>query len=84
MSEAHRLLFSQQNHFAQVHLMLGNVTALKAGRGCASIPAVTGHTSALLMRREGPHGPFHFEELRSATTRSPHLGGISLWDAHPD
>eukprot|EP00969_Alexandrium_andersonii_P104555 4613424-Alexandrium_andersonii.AAC.1 len=29
--------------------MLGNVRALEAGRGCASIPAVTGHTSAVQM-----------------------------------
>eukprot|EP00969_Alexandrium_andersonii_P269832 11926371-Alexandrium_andersonii.AAC.1 len=36
------------------------------------------------MRWEGHHGPFHFEELRAATTRSPRLGGISLREAHPD
>eukprot|EP00969_Alexandrium_andersonii_P346772 15331001-Alexandrium_andersonii.AAC.1 len=33
---------------------------------------------------EGPQGPFHFEEIRAASTRSPHLGGVSLRDAHPD
>eukprot|EP00969_Alexandrium_andersonii_P165112 7297610-Alexandrium_andersonii.AAC.1 len=69
MSEAHRMLFAQLKHFAQVHLMLSNVTALKAGRGCASIPAVTGHSSAILMWWEGPNGPFHFEELKSTTAR---------------
>eukprot|EP00969_Alexandrium_andersonii_P077499 3418002-Alexandrium_andersonii.AAC.1 len=49
MSEAHWSLYAQLRHFAQVHLMLNNVTALKAGRGCANIPVVTGHSSALLM-----------------------------------
>eukprot|EP00969_Alexandrium_andersonii_P105212 4642531-Alexandrium_andersonii.AAC.1 len=33
---------------------------------------------------EGPNGPFHFEELRTAERGAPRVGGFPRGHAHPD
>eukprot|EP00969_Alexandrium_andersonii_P092225 4072771-Alexandrium_andersonii.AAC.1 len=79
-------LYNELGHFAQTTLQLERVVAIKAGRGCTSISATSGHDYGLLVWWGGPTGPLQFVEMSGGHDErgKPYVGQHPLRQYHPD